>query len=187
MRAIRSPTHSGWKTRQAAGAAAPRRSGAMTAGAETIVASEPGPQPGRPDRRATPSIRRTGRHGRAEGRHEDQAHQADAAVDQDDRRRQRLGPGRAGGVPDADHVTADVARQEVVEERRDQVGGEQGPRGARHLLRVEQQPPAPGCDDHRRGRAPARSATHGEPTRCGTGLPGPASRCEKTAAPAGRG
>ena len=53
-------------------------------------------------------------------RHQHQAEQADAAVDQHDGRRERLGPGGRRRVGDADDVAADVARQEIVEERRDE-------------------------------------------------------------------
>ena len=42
------------------------------------------------------------------------------AIEQDDGRGQRLRPGERRRVRDADDVAADVARQEVVEERRDQ-------------------------------------------------------------------
>ena len=54
------------------------------------------------------------------------------AVDQHHGGRQRLGLRRPGRVADADHVAADVARQEVVEEGRHQVGATGG--GARRTL-----------------------------------------------------
>ena len=54
------------------------------------------------------------RHGCAEGRDEHQPHQAERAVDEHDRRRQRLrlrGPGR---VADADDVAADVLGRKLL-------------------------------------------------------------------------
>ena len=51
-------------------------------------------------------------------------------------------------VADPDHVAADVARQEVVEEQRDQQRSEQRAAADVHALRVEQQLPSPGARQH---------------------------------------
>ncbi len=78
---------------------------------------------------------------------------------QHDRRRERLRAGGPRRVADADDVAADVRRQEVVEERRDQVRVDQRAERHRDVLRAQQQRPAPGADqDHRRSTAPARRA-----------------------------
>ena len=120
---IRSPTHSGWNTVSGC-SRRPNPSGANTAGAQAAAADEEsGPQPQRPDRRGAGMRAPGGR--RAERGDEHERHQAQAAIDEDDRRRQRLRPGRPGGVADADDVAADIARQEVVEEDRDQARAEQ--------------------------------------------------------------
>ena len=55
-------------------------------------------------------------------------------------------PTRRARVANADDVAADVRRQEVVEERRDEERVGQRAERHRHVLRVEQQAPAPGAD-----------------------------------------
>ena len=62
---------------------------------------------------------------RGERRDQDQTHQTEHAIDQHDRGRQRLGPRRPRGIANPNHVAADVARQKVVEEQRDQQRSEQ--------------------------------------------------------------
>ena len=54
--------------------------------------------------------------------HEHEAEQAYAAIEQHHRRRQRLGTRRRRRVGDPDHVTANVAREEIVEEGCDEEG-----------------------------------------------------------------
>src|SRR6185503_4422085 len=71
-------------------------------------------------RRPKPS----GRSG-ADGGHQDQRHHAEAAVDENHRRGERLRAGGPRRVADADDVAADVARQEVIEEVGDEVRAEQ--------------------------------------------------------------
>ena len=81
-------------------------------------------------------------------RQEHQPDQAEAAIDEDDGGGQRLRAGRARRVADAHHVAADIARQEVVEETRHEVRGDQRSERHGHTLCVEQQPPAPRIGQH---------------------------------------
>ena len=107
---------------------------------------ESGPQPHRPDRqrrRMHGSRRRC-----AERCHQHESEQTESAIDEDNRRRQRFRSGGARRIADPNHVAADVARQEIVEELRDEERAEQPPARDIDLLRLEQNPPAPGRGEH---------------------------------------
>ena len=96
--------------------------------------------------------------------------QAEPAVDEDDGRRQRLRSRGLRRVGDADHVAADVAGQEIIEELRDQERLEQPPDGDVDVLRLEENPPPPRRgedvdeeDDQRDRQPPQRGAARDLP------------------------
>jgi len=147
----------------------------MEHGQRLEQASEPGRRkdrkrrPGRDDEKTGPEPDRQNRHGEGMDRrcvavaqrgHEDERHEPEAPVHQYDRRGQRLRAGGPGGVADADDVAADVARQKIVRERRDQKRPEQPAPGHPHVLCLEQDMPAPCAGDHVQGVERQR---HGEP------------------------
>jgi hypothetical protein len=86
--------------------------------------------------------------GAGDGGQQDQPKEAKATVHQHHRRCQRLRTGRSRRVGNPDDVAADVARQEIIEERRDEKRADQRARGDADPLRVKQQAPPPGAGEH---------------------------------------
>jgi len=112
-------------------------------------------------------------HGRADGCGKDQPQEPDAAIDQHDRRRQRLRADELRAVPNPDDVAADVRRQEIIEKRRDEVRVRQRPDPRRDVLGVQQDAPAPHADENhaevqreRCGEPGDRRRPHGVPQAC---------------------
>ena len=85
---------------------------------------------------------------RAKGRHEDERHEPEHAVREDDERRDRLRSGRPCRLADADHVAADVAGQEIIEEQRDEKRSEERTRAHIHVLGVQEDVPSPDTHQH---------------------------------------
>ena len=81
---------------------------------------ERGPQQTGPDRAERLAVPRRERRARRGDKH--QAEQPDTSIEQDHCRGECLGPGGPRRVADADDVSTDVRRQEVVEEGRDEKG-----------------------------------------------------------------
>ena len=134
--------------RRAAAAAAVRSRPARARPAPTAAPREGNRPTATRDQSERTGCRAAGGERRAAGGHQHEAHQAEAAIDEDDGRGERLRAGRPRRVADADDVAADVARQEVVEEERDEVrAGEMVGRDV-HILRIEQQLPAPDAGHH---------------------------------------
>src|SRR4029079_7038389 len=78
----------------------------------------------------------------AGGRDQREPEHAQTAIDQHHGSRERLGAGRLGRVGDTDHVAADVAGQEIVEERRDEERLREKAERQAHVLRAPQDAPS---------------------------------------------
>ena len=93
---------------------------------------------------------------------DEQRNQAEDPVDEDHRRRERLGAGKRRRIGDAHNVAPDIARQEIVEKRGDEKRLGQRAQADVDRLQPEQQPPAPRADrehepvDAKRGDSPRR-------------------------------
>ena len=126
-----SPTHSGWKTVSGC-SSRPNAAGASTAGAATAAPTKK-PAHSQTARSATRRVRAGRPPSWRRRRDEDQPHQPEDAIHQTTVVASVFELRAPRGVADADDVAADVARQEIVEEVRDQERAEQRP--ARHLRR----------------------------------------------------
>src|SRR4029079_7808187 len=86
----------------------------------------------------------------AGGRDQREPEHAQAAIDQHHGGRERLGACRLGRVGDPDHVAADIAGQEIVEERRDEERLREKAERQAHVLRAQQHaPPQRAGQQHR--------------------------------------
>ena len=79
---------------------------------------------------------------------EDEAEQADASIDEHDRRRQRFRTGRRRRIGNPHHIAADIAGQKVVEERGDEERRGQRAEREMDVLSAEKEAPAPGTDQN---------------------------------------